>query len=235
MEGVNVHDDPGFRNVEEIIDTVRSESARLSLADMLHFTHSRSKADAPRFQSLKVRRLKLLQEDGYRKRVLALDDVKVQLKEWHTIHRPVYLIVGLLIADYVHYAEERNEASTNEIEAKPPTQLISMAAGLPVSMPDIAEGSVSKTMKQQRGMKLTAAGKRIFAVEYRVLTKRLLSMSGQVDMRPGGIRGDRSFGHEEDAMGAPIAEEQQVEVISDPDPLPDVVEETDAGEYCFSV
>ena len=235
VEGVSVDDDPGFRNVEEIINSARSKSAQLLLADMLRFTHSRSTADAPRFQSAKVRRLKLLQEDTYCKRLLALDEVKTQLREWHKINRPVYLIVGLLIADRVHYAEQTQEESTNMIEAKPPTRLISAAAGSPVSMPDIAEGSVSKTMKQQRGITLTAAGKRIFAVEYRVLTKRLLSMSGQVDMRPGGIRGDRSFGYKEDVTGAPTAEEQQSEVISDPDPLPDVVDEADAEEYCFSV
>ena len=235
MEGVDIDDDPGFRKVEEIIDSASSESARLLLADMLHFTHSRSRADTPRFQSDKVRRLKLSQEDTYCKRALALDDVKAQLKEWHKINRPVYLIVGLLIADCVHYAEETMEGSSNEIGAKPPTRLTSLAVGSPVSMPDIVEGSVSKTMQQQRGMKLTATGKRIFAVEYRVLTKRLLSMSGQVDMRPGGIRGDRTFGQEEDAMGGPTTEEQQTEVIADPDPLPDVVEDADAEEYCFNV
>ena len=235
MEGVDIDDDPGFRKVEEIIDSASSESARLLLADMLHFTRSRSKTETPRFQSDKVRRLKLLQEQAYWKRALALDDVKVQLKEWHKINRPVYLIVGLLIADRVHYAEATMEERLHEIGAKPPTQLTSLAVGSPVSMPDIAEGSVSKTMQQQRGMKLTATEKRIFAVEYRVLTKRLLSMSGQVDMRPGGIRGDRAFGQEEDAMGGPTTGEQQTEVIADPDPLPDVVEDADAEEYCFTV
>lgn len=235
IEGANVDDDTGFRNVEEIVKNARSKSAQLLLADMLHFTHTRSTADAPHFQSAKVQRLKLLQEDTYCKRLLTLDHVKTQLREWHKINRPVYLIVGLLIADRVHYAEEAHEESTSMIEAKPPTQLISAAAGFPVSMPDIAEGSVSKTMEQQRGVTLTAMGKRIFAVEYRVLTKRLLSMSGQVDMRPGGIRGDRSFGREENVLGASVVEEQQTEVIPDPDPLPDVVEEADAEEYCFSV
>lgn len=235
MEEVDVDDDPGFRKVEEIIDSASSESARLLLADMLRFNHARSRTDAPRFQPDKVRRLKLLQEDSYCKRVLALDDVKVQLKEWHKLSRPVYLIVGLLIADRVHYAEKTTGESSNEIGAKPPTRLTSVAFGSPVSMPDIAEGSVSKTRQQQRRMKLTATEKRIFAVEYRVLTKRLLSMSGQVDMRPGGIRGDRAFGQEEDAMGGPTTEEQQTEVIVDPDPLPDVVEDADAEEYCFTV
>ena len=235
MEGVEIEDDTGFRNVKEIIDNANSDSARLLLADMLHFTHSRSKADTPRFQSDNVRRLKLLEEDSYCKRLLALDDVKVQLKEWHKINRPVFLIVGLLIADGVHYAEEKTEENSNEIGVKPPTGLTSLIAGSPVPMPDIAEASWSKTRKQQRGIKLTATGERIFAVEYRVLTKRLLSMSGQADMRPGGIRGDRTFGHEEDAMGAPTAEEQQTEVIADPDPLPDVVEDADAEDYCFTV
>ena len=235
LEGIDIDDDPGFRKVEEIVDSASSESARLLLADMLHFTRSHFRAETPRFQSDKVRRLKLLQEEAYCKRALALDDVKVQLKGWHKINRPVYLIVGLLIADRVHYAEEKMEGKSNGTGVKPPTQLTSLAVGSPMSMPDIAEGSMSKTMQQQRGMKLTATEKRIFAVEYRVLTKRLISMSGQVDMRPGGIRGDRAFGQEEDAMGGPTTEEQQTEVIADPDPLPDVVEDADAEEYCFTV
>lgn len=121
------------------------------------------------------------------------------------------------------------------IEAKSSTRLAFATAELPVLISDIAENSVFKTMKQQREIMLTAMRKRIFVVEYKVLTKRFLSISGQVDMRSDDIREDRSFGYQEETKSSSIAEEQQTEVISDPDSLSDVVEEADAKEYCFFI
>lgn len=228
-----VKDDPGFSDVEEIIESTKSKSLQLSLVDMLRINHSRSVTNAPQFRSPRVRRLKLQQEDQYRERVLALEDVKAQLKLWHGIRHPVYLIVGLLVSDQVHYAEKASKNTSDNIMAKPPSQLASIAAAAPVPVPDIAQGSMSTSSQRKLGIGLTATGRRIFAVEYKVLIKRLLSTSGQIDMRPGGIRGDRSFGREEDAMGSPNTDEQQSEVISDPDPFCYYVEEEE--EFCFGI
>lgn len=229
-----VKDDPGFSDVEGIIESAKSKSLRLSLADMLRMSHSTSETNAPQFQSPKVRRLKLQQEDHYRVRVLALEDVKAQLKLWHGVRRPVYLIVGVLVADQVHYAEKATKNTSQKISAKPPSQLASIAAAAPVPMPSVAQGSMSTSSERKLGMGLTATGRRIFAVEYRVLLKRLLSTSGQIDMRPGGNRGDRNFGREEEAMGSLDTEKQQTEVISDPDPFSEFVDDAEE-EYCFVV
>ncbi|MCJ1226926.1 hypothetical protein MMC12_003581 [Toensbergia leucococca] len=229
-----VKDDPGFSDVEEIIEFATSKSLRLSLVDMLRISHSRTVTNAPQFQSTKVRRLKLQHEDRYCERILAEEEVKAQLKLWHRVRHPVYLIVSLLVSDQVHYAEKANKNTSHDITAKPPSQLASIAAASPMPMPDLAQYSMSTSSKRKLGMGLTATGRRIFAVEYRVLIKRLLSTSGQVDMRPGGVRGDRSFGREEEAMGSPDTEEQQSEVISDPDPFSNFVEEGEE-DYCFVI
>ncbi|KAL8787689.1 MAG: hypothetical protein Q9195_007645 [Heterodermia aff. obscurata] len=230
-----INEDAGFRSVEQIIDNTRSKSARLQLADMFTVSHSRSKTQSPHFETSRVvHRIKLRQEEDYLTRVLGLDEVKVQMKKWHRLNAPVFLIVGLLVADQINYAEFKDEMLEKAIEGKPPSGLVSLAVGSPVPMPDVAGASISKSLKEQRQTRLTAIGKRIFAIEYRVLTKRLLSMSGQLDMRPGGIRGDRSFGKAEDTMNE-VVEEQQTEVFPDPDPLAEVIDDEDVEEYCFNV
>ena len=94
-------------------------------------------------------------------------------------------------------------------------------------------GSLSTDQRMEA--KLTGIGKRIFAIDYRVLTKRLLSISGKVEVRPGGVRGDRMFRHVEASMATPEPEEQQSETIADYDPLPEVVDEAEADEYCFAL
>ena len=108
-------------------------------------------------------------------------------------------------------------------------------AGLPVPGHDSvkAEGSLSTDRRMEA--KYTGAGKRIFAIECRVLTKRLLSLSGKVDLRRGGVRGDRMFGHVEASMTTPEPEEQHSETIADHDPLPEVVNEADADAYSFTL
>ena len=94
-------------------------------------------------------------------------------------------------------------------------------------------GSLSTDRRMEA--KLTGIGKRIFAIEYSVLTKWLLSISGKVDVRPGGIRGDRMFGHVEASMMTPEPDEQQSETIADYDPLPEVLDEAEADEYSFTL
>ena len=233
--GANVNVDAGFRNVEEIISNTRSNSARLLLADIFSVNRTRSETESPHFKASEVvQRIKLRQEDEYLAHAMKSDEVKAKLKRWHKLRSPVFLIVGLLVADHVHYAEVKGNEREFGIEGKPPSGLISTAAGSPLPLPDLIGASVSKTIAEQRGLELTATGRRIIAIEYRVLTKRLLSTSGQVDMRPGGIRGDRSFGQTEEAMNEAF-DEQQSEVLLDPDPLPDIVDEEDAEEYCFSL
>ena len=229
----SIRDDEGFCQIEEIIKSQKGRSLGASLAEMLRFSTSSTTMDASRFYSPKLRRLKLQQEDRNRQAILALEEVKARLREWHTLRHPVYLIVGVLVADHIGYAEKSSTEKAHEFGLKPPTQLATIAAGLPLPVPDVLETDMANSTTHRSEMKLTAVGTRIFAIEYRVLTKRLLSTSGKIDVRPGGIRGERTFSDNEKANAAFDAEAHQSEVIADPDPLPDVVEE--AGEWCFDI
>lgn len=229
----SIRDDKGFCHVEEIMESQKGRSLGASLADMLRFNVSTTEIDAPQFYSPKIRRLKLQQEDRNRQMILALEDVKAQLKEWHTMKHPVYLIVGVLVANHIGYAEKSSKENRKESALKPPSQLASFAAGFPIPMPDVVEFNQANSVAYRRETKLTAVGTRIFAIEYRVLTKRLLSTSGKIDVRPGGIRGERTFSDSEEPNADLDAEYQRSEVVVDPDPLPDVIEETE--EWCFDV
>ena len=237
MRKEDILDDPGWKDVEELISRAKTNTLKLAMASMLRANHLKEQSHAPTFSAPKVHRIQLMQEDDYRKRVLHLDEVKSTLKEWHGRNRPVYMIVTLLIADEVNYSEEIRDKSTTDLEVKAPAELapLAAAAGLPMPGPDSVNAAASLSTERQMEAKLTGVGKRIFAIEYRPLTKRLLSISGKVDVRPGGIRGDRMFGHVEASMTTPEPEEQQSETIADYDPLPEVVDEAEADEYCFTL
>ena len=229
----SIRDDKGFCHIEEIIESQKGRSLGVSLADMLRFKVSNTEVAAPQFYSPKVRRLKLRQEDPNRQMILALDEVKAQLKEWHSLKHPVYFIVGVLVADHIGYAEKSSTEKINEYGVKPPSQLASLAAGFPTPLPDVVDLNLANSAAHRCGTKLTAVGTRIFAIEYRVLVKRLLSTSGKIDVRPGGIRGERTFSDSDIPDENLDTEYQQREVVADPDPLPDVIEE--AEEWCFDI
>ena len=228
-----ISDDTGFSNVEAIIKSANSTTFSAMLADMLRLGQADSGSSAPEFKSRKVRRLKLQQEGEYLRHRLALPEVKGHLKDWHSTRHPVYFIVGLLITDHVRYSDSSKKQSSREVEAEPPTKLAAAAMGVPGPTPTVAKIGASSSKGSELDMSLTASGTRIFAVEYRVLRKRFLSTSGHIDMRPGGIRGDRAFAHEEDQTGASDMEQQQIEIVMDEDTLADVDEE--AEERCITV
>ena len=237
MQKEDILDDPGWTNVDEVINRAKTRTLKLAMTSMLRANHLNEQSHAPTFSAPKVHKIQLMQEDDYRKRVLSLDEVNTKLKEWHGHNRPVYMIVTLLIADQVSYSEEIRDKTTTDLEVKAPAELAPLAAAAGVPIPGLENVNVAGSLSSERRVeaKLTGIGKRIFAIEYRVLTKRLLSFSGKVDVRPGGVRGDRMFGHVEASMTTPEPEEQQSETIADPDPLPEVVDEAEANEYCFTL
>lgn len=237
MQKEDILDDPGWKNVEEIINRAKTSSLKLSMTSMLRANHLNEQSHAPSISAPKVHKIQLMQGDDYRQRVLDLDEVKTKLQEWHSYKRPVYMIVSLLIADQVNYSEEIGDKSTTEVAVEAPAELapLAAAAALPVPGPDSLNVSGSLSTERRMEAKLTGVGKRIFAIEYRVLVKRLLSISGRVDLRPGGVRGDRMFGHVETSMTTPEPEEQHSEIIADDDPLPEIVDEPEADEYCFTL
>ena len=104
--------------------------------------------------------------------------------------------------------------------------------GVSAPTPTVAKIEASSSEGNELDMTLTAGGTCIFAIEYRVLQKRILSTSGHVDMRPLGVRWDRTFAHE-DATGASDMNQQQTEIIMDEDTLADIDEE--AEEQCITI
>ena len=66
-----------------------------------------------------------------------------------------------------------------------------------------------------------------------MLVKRLLSTPGEIDVRPGGIRGERTFSDSDEPDENLDTEYQRSEDVADPDPLPNVPEE--AEEWGFDI
>lgn len=136
---------------------------------------------------------------------------------WQGHKRPVYMIVTIPIANQVNYSEEIKDSSSTDLGVIAPRELapLVVAAGLPVPGPDSVRATGSLSTNRRIEAKLTRVGKRIFAIEYKFLTKRLLSFSAEVDVRAGGVWGDRMFGHVEASMTTPEPEERQSETIAD--------------------
>ena len=69
----------------------------------------------------------------------ALDEVKAQLKERRSMKHPLYLIVGVLFADHIGYAEKSSTEKINEFGVKPSSQLASLAVGFPTPLRDVVD------------------------------------------------------------------------------------------------
>ncbi|MDI1492911.1 MAG: hypothetical protein OHK93_004694 [Ramalina farinacea] len=225
MQKEVILDNPGWRDVEAIIDEAKTSTLKLAMGSMLRINHLKEQSHAPTVNAPKVHKIQLMQEDDYLRRVLDLDEVDAKLKEWHSYKRPVYMIVTLLIADEVNYSEETKVKRTTAVGVEAPAELVPLAAAAGQTIPGPDSVNVAASLSTDRRLKAkhTAVGKRIFAIEYRVLTRKLLSISGKVDVRPQGVRGDGMFGHVEASMTTPEPEEQHSERIAEDEPLPVVV------------
>ena len=117
----------------------------------------------------------------------------------------------------MNYSEEIKEKSTTDMEVRTPGELapLVVTAGPPIPGPDRVNVARSLSTERRIESRVTGVGKGVFAIECRVLTKRLLSFSGKVDVRPGCVRGDRVLGHVEASMTTPEPEEQLSEMIAD--------------------
>jgi hypothetical protein len=105
---------------------------------------------------------------------------------------PLYLIVGLLVADDIVYTSD--ETSHRGIGGNiDPVQIAALAGGMP--LPLQSSLGVDRTKGSQGKLETVASGKRVFAIEYRSFRKRLIpSENRRVELKGHGPKGDRTFG-----------------------------------------
>jgi hypothetical protein len=132
----------------------------------------------------------LKSEDGeVFERIKEDNAINTKLKQWATLSKPIYMIVGLLITSKVTYWDNSSSEAHSEMTAKPPTKL-----GKPwrlVGHPSTRRSTWVST--DWRNVQARLTGPRIFAIEYRVLRKRLLSTSGGLEVPSTASHGDWTF------------------------------------------
>jgi hypothetical protein len=130
----------------------------------------------------------LKSEDGeVFERIKEDNAITTRLKQWATLWKPIYMIVGLLITSKVTYWD--NSSSKAHSDDGQASHEIGKHGGWWAT--STCRSTWVSTNRREVQAKLT--GPRIFAIEYCVLRKRLLSTSGRLEMLSTASHGDRTF------------------------------------------
>ena len=211
----------------------------VALTDMLGLSTSRTKTSEPSFESQQVERYYLTQIDEVKRRLLEDAAAKLKLEERISFAHPVYLVAGVLVADRVRYNEERSEVAKAEASLDPLPSDVALAAGLPPQANVRARVEREKATEHSRAT--TVVGRRVFAVEYVVLRKRL-SKLGATKWRSmprvegtfgleGGEEGVLRMEGVKDAEGS-MGEREEFEILVDEEPI---LQFEEAEEMCFGL
>lgn len=194
-----------------VVSNINSDNFRLSLLNLLGLSYEDYRSRSHSFRTKKAQRLRLMQDEDVFTKLRQQSDVLADLKQWDfSPFHPVYLIVGLLVATDVHYdtKHDKKQGIGGHVD---PVSVGSLAAGVPIPF----DSSVGQhhLREQSDHMEGTVQGTRIFAIEYRVIKKRLFSTHAHLE--PHGPRGDRAFGadkHEERGrVGEDVVEKAMLE------------------------
>ena len=188
-----VRDDEGYTNVSEIIEANKNASFHAEIAERFGL-HAKANSEAkPTFKSPKVQQLAIYQHKAVFKKYENSTHY-TDLKEMATLTKPLYLIVGVLVSEKISYSEHKS----SELSAGGDATISASGTSAP-SDPSISAGGEFEVKKTNKGDN-DLTGKRVFAIQYCIIKKRLLSKSGRLHLTSGTLHGDRTFG--EDNQGA---------------------------------
>ncbi|MCJ1333430.1 hypothetical protein MMC10_010129 [Thelotrema lepadinum] len=227
--------DDAIRSLYQRIKRHEGTSVHVTLTDMLGLSNNRTKSSEPSFESQQVERHYLDQIEDVKHRLEEDEVAKSKLGDWISIAQPVYLVAGVLVADQVKYNEGKSEEKKTEASLEPLSKELAHAMGLPPQANIKAQ--VSRETSTEQSRTTTLVGRRIFAVEYVVLRKRLTKRSATNWRSMPRVEGTFSHGEDEgasQAAGASCVKEETAsfEILVDEDPISQFDE---AEEMCFDL
>jgi len=216
-------DDDNYSDLRTVVKNASKTSTRAVLEGLFKISASEQSNHNPSIEAAKVRRLRITQDDEAQlAKVLEDKTAKEKTLEWLGYFSSAYFVVGCLCTDSVVFSDDRSHSKSTEGELNLPTKKAAAAAGAP-NLPagDIALERSQEDSSEARS-KATVTGSRIFALEYRVIKRRLLSFQGKVDMQSHGLDAARMFApdsKDEAQEGKNDSEQQIAEIFLDEDPL----------------
>ena len=199
IRGTKIDRDPGYSNVSELLDSKQGTSLYAALANVLKVSTEDSQSTSPAIKATKVEKLSLSQHPAVFERLQEDLSAKTAISKLNWQSRTAYLITGLLVTDQLSFTESTTSLSSASLDAKLPTKEVAAALGAPgVDIPLEAGGNKMKSSGREGGAGLE--GKRIFAIEYRILRKRRLHKGEELTEKH--LDGERTFGDDEEGGGA---------------------------------
>lgn len=179
------------------------------------------------FKAPQIRKLRLSNDEKQLAEVLEDSETKRTVMEWLGVSRPVFFVVGMLMDDAITFSDSvTNECGLN-VEVKPPIKAALASQG--VVLPGDEPIEVVGGLKEQESARFKArlVGNRIFAVEYRVMKKKLFSLHGGYE-----LKGHKCHTDEDDGAAQKGRERQVVQVVLQEGGLSEIDK---AKDSCFTL
>ncbi|KAI9756668.1 MAG: hypothetical protein M4579_003757 [Chaenotheca gracillima] len=173
VEGV---DDDHFTNVDALISQTKSTAFGANLVQLLGSKYEHSHKNGRGVKAREVHRIRLQDPEEVLAKLQRDTAVNTHLEEWLSLKPfspPVYFIVGFLVAQDPELSTEAEHSQTVGGNVDP-LGIAAAATGVPMPVEGV-EGEVEHTHSNEAHISATAPGTRIFAMEYKILRKRLHS------------------------------------------------------------
>ena len=223
--------DPGYTNVTRVIKGVSATSLRLSLLDVLGISHEDFNTKSHTFESRRVERHRIHDDDTVLEDALKDEEVKKDMKAWGLdVFHPMYFVVGILVTSAITYdsSEDIDRSQTAEFD---PGKAAGMAFGATDPANSSAKLEFEHSRQRQSEATTEASGKRVFAVEYRPFRKHFRQRPGRTAKLGGyGPQGDRTF-----SSSDAVEEQLEAHVELDPEPFSDIIEIDGGDDRLFTL
>jgi len=231
----NYNTDPSFKNVRSVIESFSSSKCYLDALGLFGLDHGQFESGKAIFESALVDRLRVQNDEKVLEYVCAREDVRAGFDGWgFGIGSVLYFIVGMLVTDDISYKEilAQNTNSEGSLDVAK-IAATALPGGTSSIIPIQLRVGAQNTVDSSREHKVTVSGKRIFAIEYRRIRKKLITKKASADTARGqfkrhGLRGDRTF--TTDGSSTPDTSDMEARIELDLDPIGELMEEEDGSQ-----
>jgi len=198
-----IYSDGGVMNASEYLDSKRGHKIASKLADVLQTSISDAQASSRQWKASRVEHLRM--DSNYKAVYSQLKqnpDARAELTKVMEDKSKAFLIIGVLTTDLVSFSDKKSSDSEASVKAKLPTKEVLDAIGAPPTADIPFEITANKTNTEQTKGDLNLVGKRIFAIQYRILRKPwYLSRSKTANYTEETLKGEGTFagGDDEDS------------------------------------
>lgn len=182
-------------NATALLKASSSQKFKTVLANVLDGNYERTGTREANVVTKKLTRWRIRNDEEVLAKLLADESVKTRVSTWLSLMgKPVYFIVGVLVAEDIDTSAKTSASRTigGNVDV-PIIDIATAAAGvpLPLNLGGISfEENTSRSSDYE--VQGQSQGTQIFAMEYKMLRRRLFSLSGKVEDKGYGPTFDTS-------------------------------------------